>query len=68
MQEDVFRGLGDWRQEALPDDMAKWRDLNLHEPGYNTAALQRGHQRENQLRSVMNYKTLLLAIQINHFI
>ena len=36
MQEDVFRGLGDWRQEALPDDMAKWRDLNLHEPGYKT--------------------------------
>lgn len=38
MQEDVFRRLRDWRQAALPNDMEKRRDLNLHEPGCNTAA------------------------------
>lgn len=43
MQKIVFRGLRDWRQAALPNDMAKWRDLNLHEPGYNTAALHKKH-------------------------
>jgi len=41
MQDDVFRGLREWRPAALPSDMAKWRDLSLHEPGDNTAALQR---------------------------
>ncbi|KAM3619886.1 uncharacterized protein V6R79_015278 [Siganus canaliculatus] len=36
--EDVFRGLRDWRQTALPNDTAKRRDLNLQEPSWNSAA------------------------------
>lgn len=38
MQDNVFRGLTGWRQAALPNDKAKLSSLNLHKPGYNTAA------------------------------
>lgn len=66
MQEDVFRGLRGWRQAALPNDMEKQRDLNLHEWGCNTAApaaLHKEktlHQRENlpQWHTNINYKNI----------
>lgn len=68
MQEDVFRGLRDWRQASLPKDMVKWRDLNLYGPGRNTApqmlSIQRQHWRENHLHIRILLEVLKMSCDI----
>lgn len=61
MQEDVFRGLRDWRQTALPNDMAKRRDLNLHEPRCNTAAPAALHKKH-----ISSVRTILTVTIMNY--
>ena len=47
MEEDVFGGLGEWRQAALPNDMVERRDLNPRERGCNTAAPTALHKKHS---------------------